>query len=82
MTTVTQPTDAASLYSAAHAAHYSDRDLPLALRRYRAIATDYPTSVEAEYSRMQVRNIVAATVPPAELLDAEMDLARRYLQPT
>jgi hypothetical protein len=31
---------------------------------------------------MQIRNIVNSAVPPVELLDVEIDLARRYLQPT
>lgn len=81
MTKTTEPTDAERQYSAAYAAHYSARDLPLALSRYHAIVTDHSTSVEAEHSRTQIRNIVVATVPPAELLGAEMDLARRYLKP-
>jgi hypothetical protein len=81
MRNVTEPTDAGRQYSAAYAAHYAARDLPLALRLYNAIMTDHPSATEAEHSRMQIRNIVNATVPPAELLDAEMDLARRYLQP-
>lgn len=82
MQNVTELTSAGRQYEAAYAAHYSARELPLALRLYKAILDGHPSAIEAEHSRMQIRNIVNATVPPAELLDAEMDMAHRYLQPT
>jgi hypothetical protein len=82
MRNVTEPTDARRQYSAAYTAHYAAGDLSLALRLYKAILDGHPTMPEAEYSRMQIRNIVNVAVPPVELLDVEIDLARRCLQPT
>jgi hypothetical protein len=81
MKNIAEPTEATRQYSDAYAAHYSARDLPLALRLYNAIVEEHSLSAEADYSRMQIRNIVTATVPPAKLLSAEIDLTRRYLQP-
>jgi len=62
-------------YAAAHAAHYAAKDLPLALRLYRAILASHPGTPEADYSRTQVQNIVNAVIPREELLDHQMEIA-------
>jgi hypothetical protein len=62
-------------YAAAYAAHYSARDLPAALQMYRALMASHPNAREAEYSRMQIDNIVQVVVPRQDLLDAETMLA-------
>ena len=70
----TEPTEASQQYTAAYAAHYIGHDLPLALQLYRKLMASHPSAREAEYSRMQVQNIVNAVVPKQELLDAQMGL--------
>lgn len=73
-------TDAGRQYAAAYAAHYTGRDLPVALRLYMKVVASHPSAREADYSRMQVHNIVNAVVPKQELLDAEMKLALAHFQ--
>ena len=77
----TELTESGLHYAEAYAAHYTRRDLPAALQLYREVVESYPDTQEAEFSRMQVRNIVHAVVPQEELLDAEIDLARGHLEP-
>ncbi len=62
-------------YAAAHAAHYSQRDLAAALRLYRDLIAARPNAPEARYSRTQIQNIVDTVVPAQELLDAQVGLA-------
>jgi hypothetical protein len=62
-------------YAAAHAAHYSQRNLAAALRLYRDLIAARPNAAEARYSRTQIQNIVDAVVPAQELLDAQVGLA-------
>jgi hypothetical protein len=69
-----EPTDARRQYTAAYAAHYSERDLPLALRLYQELVALHPSAVEADYARAQIQNIVNAVVPRPELLNAQMNL--------
>ena len=69
------PTQAAAHYAAAHAAHYTTKDLRAALELYRSVMAAHPNSHEAEYSRTQIQNIVNTVVPSQELLNAQMDLA-------
>jgi hypothetical protein len=76
----TEPTEASQEYTVAYAAHYSGRDLPLALRLYKKLMASYPSTREADYSRMQVQNIVNAVVPNQELLDAQMELVRVHFE--
>ena len=76
-----QFTESGLHYAEAYAAHYTRRDLPAALELYREVVKSYPGTQEADFSRMQVRNIVNAVVPEEELLDAEIDLARGHLEP-
>ena len=68
-------TGADGVYAAAHAAHYSERNLAAALRLYRELIVSRPNAPEAGYSRAQIRNIVNAVVPAQELLDAQVGLA-------
>ena len=74
------PTASAREYAAAYATHYTERDLPAALLAYGDLMTQHPTALEAEYSRVQLHNIVRSVVPAAELLDLEIKLAREVLQ--
>ena len=62
-------------YAEAYAAHYTERDLPKALQLYTKVMASHPDTQEADYSRMQVQNIVNAVVPKQEILDSQMDLA-------
>lgn len=75
MTNASDLENARREYSAAHAAHYGARDLPLALRLYRTILASHPRTPEAEYSRTQVQNIVNAVIPRKELLDHQIGIA-------
>jgi capsule polysaccharide export protein KpsE/RkpR len=67
-------------YAAAHAAHYSDRNLAAALQLYRELIDSRPNTPEAGYSRTQIRNIVTAVVPAQELLNAQTELALAQLE--
>lgn len=71
----TERTGADRAYAAAHAAHYSDRNLVTALRLYSELIASRPNAPEAGYSRAQIRNIVKAVVPAQALLDAQIQLA-------
>jgi hypothetical protein len=75
----TELTDVGRHYAAAYAAHYKERDLPVALQLYMEVMVSHPGAQEAGYSRMQVQNIVNAVVPKQELLDAQMELALTHL---
>jgi hypothetical protein len=74
MRTETEPTEANQQYAAAYAAHYTGRDLPLALQLYRKLMASHPSAQEAGYARMQVQNITNAVVPKQELLEAQIKL--------
>ena len=78
----TELTESGLHYAEAYAAHYTRRDLPAALELYREVVESYPDTQEAEFSRMQVHNIVNAAVSKEELLAAEIDLARGHLEAT
>ncbi len=74
-------TESGAQYAEAYMAHYTRRDLPAALGLYRKVITEYPDTQEAVNSRMQLRNIVNASVPEEEILEAEMDMALAHLEP-
>jgi hypothetical protein len=76
----TELTEANRRYAAAYAAHYTENDLPSAMRLYKQVMASHPSDPEAEYSRAQIQNIVNAVVPKQELLDAQMELALRHLE--
>jgi hypothetical protein len=76
----TELTEAGREYAAAYAAHYTGRDLPVALQLYMRVMASHPGAQEAGYSRTQVQNIVNAVVPKQELLNAQIELARAHLE--
>jgi len=76
----TELTEAGRQYAAAYAAHYTGRDLRLAVELYMKVMASHPSAKEAGYSRMQVQNIVNTVVPQQELLDAQIGLALAYLK--
>jgi hypothetical protein len=71
----TRLTEAGRQYAEAYAAHYTGRDLPVALQLYRKVMASHPDAQEAGYSRTQVQNIVNTVVSKQELLDAQIELA-------
>jgi hypothetical protein len=73
-------TEAAREYAAAYAAHYSERDLAMALQLYKKIIASHASAREAGYSRTQIQNIVNAVVPEQELLDAQIERALARLE--
>ena len=70
----------ARAYAAAYEAHYSVRDLTVALQLYRDLIASHAGTPEARYSRTQIQNIVHALVPSQELLDAQLELAFAQLE--
>ena len=76
----TSLTEAGQAYAAAYNAHYTAHDLPLALQLYRKVLASNPYAPEADYSRMQVQNIVNAVVPKPELFDAQIDLVLAHFE--
>ena len=70
-----QLTEAGKQYAEAYAAHYTTKDLHEALELYKAIMAEHPNTKEAEYSRMQIQNIVQSVVSKQRLLDAQVELA-------
>jgi hypothetical protein len=76
----TELTEAGRQYAEAYAAHYTGRDLPVALQLYRKVMASHPDAREASYSRTQVQNIVNTVVPKQELLDAQIELARAHFE--
>jgi hypothetical protein len=76
----TELTEAGREYAAAYAAHYTGHDLPLALQLYVKLLASHPNAQEADYSRMQVQNIVNAIVPKQQLLDAQMKLVLAHFE--
>jgi len=74
--------DAGRRYEAAHAAHYSARDLALALDLYQGVMAAHPRSQEAGFCRTQIHNIASSVVAEQELLDAEIGLVVAHLSRT
>jgi len=75
MEAVTELIEAGRDYASAYAAHYTDHDLPTALQLYLKVVSSHPGTKEAGYARAQAQNIINATVPDQELLDAQVELA-------
>lgn len=71
---------ASQQYAAAYVAHYTDHDLSSAFRLYRELLASYPDEKEADYSRMQIHNIICSVVPEQELFDAQIELALFYME--
>ena len=78
MSNQAETTEAGREYAAAYAVHYTERDLPGALRLYVNVIASHPDEQEAEFSRAQVQNIVNAVVPKQELFDAQVNLAAAH----
>ena len=76
----TEPTEANREYATAYATHYTEHDLPAAMRLYKQVMASHPNDPEAEYSRVQIQNIVNAVVPKQQLLDAQMELALNHFE--
>ena len=75
-----ETTESGGAYAAAHAVHYSDRNLAAALQLYIELIASRPNAPEAGYARAQIQNIVRAVVPAQELLNAEIGLALARLE--
>ncbi len=71
-------TEAGREYAAAYAAHYTERDLPGALRMYVNLIASHPDEQEATFSRAQVQNIVNTVVPKQELFEVQVNLAAAH----
>ncbi len=80
MTNDPGPTEAGQRYATAYAAHYAERNLRVALQLYMNVMASYPSDQEADYSRMQVQNIVNTVVPKQELLVAHIKLALAHFE--
>ena len=66
-------------YAAAYDMHYKTKNLHEALGLYTGIVAAHPETQEADYSRMQIQNIVRRVVPKQELEDAQVSLAYAHL---
>jgi hypothetical protein len=77
---ISELTESARDYAAAYAAHYTDCDLPTALQLYLKVMASHPGTKEAGYARSQAQNIINATVPDQELLDAQVELAVAHFE--
>jgi hypothetical protein len=73
-------TEAGQQYAAAHAAHYTTKDLYEALELYKGVMAAHPNTQEAEYSRSQIQNIVKSVVSKQEFLDAQVELALAHFE--
>ena len=80
MTNESQSSTPSQKYSTAYTAHYTEQNLSLALRLYQELMTSHPNEPEAEYSRVQIQNIVHAVVPKQDLLDAQLALLNAHLK--
>ena len=80
MKKTTELTEVGRQYAEAYAAHYTRRDLPVALQLYRKVMTSHAEAQEAGFSRTQIQNIINAVVPTQELLDAQIELAVAHLE--
>jgi hypothetical protein len=69
------PTEAGEQYAAAHAAHYTEKNLHRALVLYKGVVNAHPNTPEAGYSHSQIQDIVKNVVPKQELLNAQVELA-------
>ncbi len=67
-------TEPSKQYSVAYETHYTEQDLREAVNQCVGLIDMHPNSVEAEYSRTQIQNIVKAVVPDDELLSSLVQL--------
>ena len=73
-------TMASRAYDKAHDAQYATKNLNEALGLYEGVLAAYPDTLEAEYSRTQMHNIVKSVVPADDLLAAEVELTHDTLE--
>ena len=73
-------TEAGRKYEAAHAAHYTAKDLKNALGLYTDITAAHPDTQEAAYSRSQIDNIVKSVVSKQEFIDSQVKLAFAHIK--
>jgi len=66
-------------YAAAYEMHYKTKNLNEALGLYARVVASHPKTREAEYSHMQIANIVRRVVPRQDLEDAQVSLAHAHL---
>ena len=59
---------------------YTEHDLFSAMRLYKQVMTSHPSDPEADYSRVQIQNIVNTVVPKQKPLDAQMDLILSHFE--
>jgi triosephosphate isomerase len=71
--------DVARHYAAAHAAHYTAKDLRKAISSYNSIIVAHSESREAGYSRTQILNIANSVLAKDVLLRVQMKLALAQL---
>jgi hypothetical protein len=76
----TESTEASRQYAAAYTAHYTERNLPLALQLYKKLMASHPGAREVGYARMPVQNTVNAVVPKQELLDVQIEILLVYVE--
>jgi hypothetical protein len=74
--------DTEARYAAAYDAHYSQRDLRLALHRYKELIELSPTGRTADYSRMQVENIASAVVSKQLMFESHLALLCAHFEKT
>ena len=67
-------------YAAAYAAHYTERDLPMALELYMRLVSSHPDTLEAGFARTQIQNIVNTVVPKQDILNAQIELAVAHFE--
>ncbi|MFN3194127.1 MAG: hypothetical protein ACE361_26700 [Aureliella sp.] len=68
------PAEPSKLYAVAYEAHYTEQDFREALNKYVVLIDLYSNSVEAEYARTQIQNMVKTVVPTDELLSSLVQL--------
>lgn len=70
---------ATKAYADAHAAHYVDKNVAEACRRYGVLIAEHPNSREAQYSRSQIDNIARSVVPATVMLSELMSMIEKHL---
>lgn len=75
-----EQTEAYHRYATAYATHYTEHNLPSAMRQYSQVMVSHPEDPEAEYARVQIQNIVSAVVPRQAILAALMQLANSHFE--
>ncbi|MFN0197668.1 MAG: hypothetical protein ACKVT0_13065 [Planctomycetaceae bacterium] len=80
MINIIKPTGTVGIYSTDDATHYSWHNLPPALQQFEGLIATYPDAAEADYSRMQIHNIINTVISKLELMVSQVKLARAYFE--